>query len=109
MEDSHRNFLFTEGFLNSGYGIGAVVCYRVEKVLSSRESLFIPLVAMDNTCFYTSLEPKEWNCVNRGRGIHNTFQTDVTGISIVVRLVAIDWLTKLISVLNPLMTCKSDQ
>lgn len=67
-----------------------------EKVLSFRESLFILLVAMDNACFYTSLEPKEWNCMNSGTAIQNTFQTDVTAISIVVQLVALDWIAKLI-------------
>lgn len=81
-----------------------------EKVLSSRESLFIPLVAMDKTCFYTSSEPKDWNCVNSGAGIQNTFRPDVTGISIAVQLVALDWITKLPSVLlSPPMTCKSAQ
>jgi len=110
VEGSHTNFLCTGEVLNSGHGIGAAVCYRVEKVPSSRESLFIPLVAMENTCFYTSLKPEEWNCVNSGTGIQNTFQTDVTGISIVVRLAAVDWITKLISVfLNPPMACKSAQ
>lgn len=51
------------------------------------------------------LQPKKWNCVNSGTGIQNTFQTDVTGISIATQLVALDQIIKFLSVLlNPSMT-----
>ena len=75
-----------------------------EKVLSSRESKSIYSIGL------YALEPKEWNCVNSGTGIQNTFQTDVTGIFITAQLVALDWISKFISgLLNPSMTCKSAQ
>lgn len=44
--------------------------------------------------FLYILEPKEWNCINSGAGIQNTFQTDVTGISIAAQLVALDQIIK---------------
>lgn len=81
-------------FLNSCSGIGAVICYKAEKVPSSKESLFIPSVAMDNACLYTSLKTKEWNCINRRTGIQNTFQRDIISISRVVQLVVLDQITK---------------
>lgn len=80
--------------LNSGSGIGAVVSYKAEKVPSSKESLFIPSVAMDNICLYTSLKTEEGNCINRGTRIQNAFQRDIIGFSIVVQLVVLDHIAK---------------
>lgn len=95
MEASHRNSL-QRTFWIQAMALGRLYIIELQKLWAPEK---VYSIICHITCFYTSLVPNGWHCIHRETRTQNTFQTHVTGGSIIVQLLALYWIPKLISLL----------